>query len=371
MRSILLIENSDKDFYISRLRFAQFLIQNNFKVTALVPSGEFSEKISKEGINVISVNYDFRGKNIKNKIKFSLKLFKIIRVYKFEIIHCFRFEPNIIGGFVGGLLGCKVFNHITGLGISFSNNKLKYIIPKYTIKFLYKFNHVIFKPVLIFQNKYDPIDLEIEKNYFIVRGSAVNENKFFPRHNSDDKKYNFFKFLFASRLIKNKGLHFLIDAIENIHKQSEYKIELTIAGWSDDLNPESYSEKDLRNFKQKQFTKFLGRRDDIAELINESDVCILPTLYREGTPRFLLEAMACAKPIITTNMPGCDHLVNNNGYLIENLNSSSVKDSILKIIKSDLKELGSNSLSLYTKEFSEKIVYNQILELYNKKIIHD
>jgi glycosyltransferase involved in cell wall biosynthesis len=81
--------------------------------------------------------------------------------------------------------------------------------------------------------------------------------------------------------------------------------------------------------------KFLGKQSDIPEIISLADVSILPTYYREGTPRFLLESMAMKKPIITTKMPGCDHLIHNNenGILIEPRSIDAIEKSINFICK--------------------------------------
>ena len=97
------------------------------------------------------------------------------------------------------------------------------------------------------------------------------------------------------------------------------KIQL-IVGWSDLENKSSISHLFLKGLiKGFDNIKFLGKQVDIPEIISLSDVSILPTYYREGTPRFLLESMAMKKPIITTKMPGCDHLIynNENGILIK------------------------------------------------------
>ena len=98
------------------------------------------------------------------------------------------------------------------------------------------------------------------------------------------------------------------------------KIQLLIVGWFDENNESSLNQNSLKNLIQGyENIKFLGKQSDIPEIISLIDVSILPTYYREGTPRFLLESMAMKKPIITTKMPGCDHLIHNNenGILIK------------------------------------------------------
>ena len=103
------------------------------------------------------------------------------------------------------------------------------------------------------------------------------------------------------------------------------------------------------------------------KLIAISDIAILPTYYREGTPRFLLESMAMGKPIITTDMPGCNHLVpkGTNGFLIPPKNIDSITKAMINALDTDLNELGRNSHTLYHEKFSEEVVYSALFSLYN------
>ena len=140
-----------------------------------------------------------------------------------------------------------------------------------------------------------------------------------------------------------------------------------LVGWSDDENPSSVKSEELEKLiKYCNNIIFLGKRSDVDLLLALSDVSILPTYYREGTPRFLLESMAMAKAIITTDMPGCNHLIptGDNGELIEPRNVDAIKSAILRVLDRNLIDLGMNSKKLYQENFSENIVYPAILKLY-------
>lgn len=372
---IAIIENTDKDFFKSRTRLANFLKQKGFDITVIVPNGSFITKIEDAGFNVLVVGKNIRGRGLLNKLKFTLDLYRILKINHFDVIHCFRMQPNIIGGFVAGILGNKnVINHITGLGILFTKTSLKYKIQKRIIKFLYKFNNRIFNTKFIFQNNEDVKELGISQNFKIIRGSAVNEKIFFPKKidksiyfqklNLDTKKTSV---LFASRLIKSKGLDILLKALKLANKSVNNNFQLLVAGWIDDQNLDSYNQDEIELIDQNDFVHFLGNIGDISDLINFSDFCVLPTSYREGTPRFLLEAMACSKPIITSNVPGCNHLIdkkNENGILLENLHFSTLAEALIRLSKKNLITLGDNSFQLYKNKFSEEIVHNAIFNFY-------
>lgn len=376
---IVIIENTDKDFFISRIRLANFLKQKGYYITVIVPNGIFINEIKDAGFEVFVVGKNIRGRGVLNKIQFALDMYKILKNNDFDVVHCFRMQPNIIGGFIAGVLGQKnVINHITGLGILFTKTSLKYRIQKQFVKFCYQFNNRIFNTKYIFQNNDDVIELGINQNFTIVRGSAVNEEIFFSKKNGKSIYFQKSKYetqkkisvLFASRLLKSKGLDILVKALKLANNSVNNNFQLLVAGWIDEQNLDSYNRDDIELFKQNDFVHFLGDRQDISDLINTSDICALPTSYREGTPRFLLEAMACSKPIITTNVPGCNHLIdkkNENGILIEKNDFLALTKALIRLSNKNLINMGNNSLRLYKKKFSEEIVYNAIFNFYQTK----
>jgi glycosyltransferase involved in cell wall biosynthesis len=291
-------------------------------------------------------------------------------------------QPNIIGTFIAGLYtNSKIVNHVTGLGIIFTKKSFKHYLQKLFVQFCFKVNSYLFSPYIIFQNEQDISDLGLFKNSVVIKGSAVNESVF-NHHIIDSRRKNIINlyqelgnniketvvFLFVSRLLREKGVIELIQGFIEAQKETDTEIFLLVVGWSDNNNPSSVKPTEIEShIKNQKNIKFLGKRSDIDLLIGISDVCVLPTYYREGTPRFLLESMAVGRAIITTNMPGCNHLIpsGNNGELIKSKSAEEVKDAILRILNKNLINLGENSRSLYHERFSENIVYPKVLQLYH------
>lgn len=377
---IALVENFGSDFYGARVRYALFLQKLGHEVIAIVPNDGYTEKIRNAGINTIAIDIDIRERSLSAMLKFGQKLGKIFRKEKFDVIHLYRMQPNIIGTSFAFFNSpkSKIINHITGLGVAFTKTSYKYKLVQKIIKFAYKFNSRVFNAQLIFQNIEDKLELGNDEKFLVIKGSAVDEDRFKPidiintqTKNELMEKYHFsgtFTLIFVSRLLKQKGLDDLVNAVNDINKGADKKINLMIVGWIDPSNPDSFSEEEITAYSKLPNVAYLGKRNDIDQLIAMADAAVLPTFYREGTPRFLLEAMAMAKPILTTDMPGCNHLVKNkqNGVLVEPRNKEAIVEGLRFLLKADTKQLGVNSEKIYKTEFSEHVVYNNLLSSYKK-----
>ena len=375
--NIALLENLGSDFYNARIRYALYLQSLGYNVYAVVPDDGYLEKIKLCGVEILAVSNNIRGSGKMNKFKYAFELIKIFRTNHFDIIHTYKLQPNIIGTFIAGIFTkSKIINHITGLGSAFNHHTFKYKLLQLITIILYKINDILFEPLSVFQNHYDNKDLGLSNKVFCVKGSSVNEDRFncetvsFQKRKIIVDKFtilqkNIKTFLFVSRLLQDKGITELIEGFKLASKKN--KIQLIIVGWFDDFNNSSLNQNALQNLIQGfDNIKFLGKQHDIPEIISLSDVSILPTYYREGTPRFLLESMAMKKAIITTRMPGCDHLIykNKNGLLIQPKSVQSIEKSINDICEMSLVELGEISYSIYKSDFSEEVVFNSLINIY-------
>lgn len=377
---IALIENFGSDFYGARLRYALFLKNKGHAVTAVVPDDGYADKIRQAGIDTIALKMDIRKRNLNNILGFVRELRRVFKAGDFDVIHLYRMQPNLVGSMVAYVSSSKrpiIVNHITGLGVAFTKTSFKYKVIQFVIKSAYNINNRFFRAKLIFQNDEDKFELGNKPSFAVVKGSAVNEECFHPsvevnaqtRAELEQRieSKNSINLMFVSRLLKQKGLQYLVDAVVRFNHTSAKKANLVVVGWIDPNNPDSFTQRDIDEFEKNDQIVFLGKRSDVNELIAFSDVAILPTYYREGTPRFLLEAMAMAKPIVTTDMPGCNHLVesNNNGVLVRPKDTEDLVNALHLITVRNLEKMGAKSFEIYQQKFSESVVYNQLLNIYH------
>lgn len=378
MKRVLLIENSSLDFYSARIPLANFLIEKGWDVHALVPNDEHVKKIQDLGIQVIVKELNRKNKGVFQLYRLIKTYQRIIKEYDIDLIHSFRFQPNLVNVLANFFNRRKVIIHITGLGIAFSNNSSKYLILKLI-------SHLIFQVKLfranqiIVQNNDDAKDMWFyhfwKKKIQIIPGSGINTSLFDKKlYNKSELRADFeinpneIVFICITRLIWEKGINELIQAFELIEK-SNSRIKLKIVGWSDEDNPRHVDKNFIAKFESHKTISFLGKRNDVKNLLAVADVFIYPSYYREGIPRGILEALSMSLPIITTNTPGCNLTVKPgiNGYLIPAKSIESIVEAINKIASKDnLIEMGANSRLLAQKEFADQIIFERIEKLYKQ-----
>ncbi|MDC3187339.1 glycosyltransferase [bacterium] len=364
---VLIFENSSRDMIISRVPYALFLKKKEVQVFLCCNYDEDLVQICKKN----DFGYVFCN-NLKsiNFITFFKNIFKIssfVKKRNIDIIHSFRFHPNLITFFVKLLCNCHVINHVTGLGVYFIRKDVKSKLIKLFTKILYLVNKNFLATTIVVQNKFDGKDLKI--NCELIRGSGIDELNFntkvlVKKELKLKYKKNNFIYLIACRLLVTKGILELSKAFDYIYSTSKKNSILIIAGVPDYSNPDSISEEQLEYLRNQKNVHVLGHVKNINEYIQLSDCCIYPSIYREGVPRFLIESISMGKPIITTNTIGNRDAFFNNGILMSSNKSNEIIKAMKRLERSNLRQFSKESLNHYNKYFSQKIVYNQNLDLY-------
>lgn len=372
---ILIVENFGADFFQSRTALAKSLINQGYEVHALIPNDGFGDKLVELGIHVNSYTLDRSNKGIIQILKLILFYRQLFRREQFDIIHSFRFQPNLISCFAKlRIRKSKLIIHITGLGIAFSSSQIKFLVYKFISQCIYLFKFYI-SDVIIVQNP-DDVQTLFASSLFpskihLIEGSGVDIQKFVKSESNIRIELGISKdaiiFTCITRLIWEKGIRELLVAFDKLNKlQPECK--LILVGWPDIDNPQHIPLSYFNSWKDSTHVFFLGKRKDISSILSGSDTYIYPSYYREGIPRSILEALSIGLPILTTNTPGCNLTVNEgvNGYLFEPGSS----DEILRVITQLLEEKdllhskAEASRTLAVKRFSMDVIVGQINLLY-------
>lgn len=262
---------------------------------------------------------------------------------------------------------------IAGLGYLFRSSGWKPKVIKTLLKPFLKMALRNSCTTLIFQNPDDRIFLlreglaESEKS-FLIRGSGVDLERFKAAPPPDDACP---LVLMPTRLVKEKGIDIFIQAAEILTKMG-VKARFHIAGGETRHNPQAISktEMDAMVNASNGAAEWLGRIDDMPELLSRSALIVYPSSYGEGVPRVLLEALAAGRPIVTTDHPGCKETVDEgqNGFLVPINDAGAVAKAIEKIL-SDKKLrhiMGVHSRKKAENEFAIEKIIAETLSVYNQ-----
>ena len=363
MKKIIYFISEDWVFLNHRFDLAKKIISSGFKLSLITKVSNYKKEIEEEKINVINLKTERGSLNIRKSFKDIYKIFKIYKKLKPDIVHHFGIRQIVHGNIAARLAGIKKsYNSITGLGSVFISGN---IILKFFILTVLKISLLFKKSYILVQNKYDFDFVKKKlpnKNNILLPASGVDTNKFLQ---TKEPKGNVI-FLFASRIIKDKGIIELIEATKQLKSQKK-KFELYIAGSPDFQNKSTISHVQLKTWESLGYIRYLGLVKDMKQLYKKVHVGILPS-YREGLPKSLLEAASSGKPIITTDVPGCNEIVKNefNGLIVPPKDSNELMKAMKKLIlnKKLRISMGKKGRELIKKNFSNSKASKDIVTLY-------
>jgi glycosyltransferase involved in cell wall biosynthesis len=198
----------------------------------------------------------------------------------------------------------------------------------------------------------------------LIRGAGVDLNAF-PFH---PEVAGPVVVTLVSRILRDKGVLEFIDAASHLRTRVP-EVVFQIVGEPDLGNPSAITQSEIDSWKSLSNVKYLGRRSDIADILNGSHIVCLPS-YREGLPKSLLEALSSGRPIISTDVPGCREVCDDgvNGLLVPARDSIALSNAIEKLaINPELRqEMGRAGRVRAESEFSNEIVCAQTLDLYRR-----
>jgi glycosyltransferase involved in cell wall biosynthesis len=260
-----------------------------------------------------------------------------------------------------GFVNIPIINNVSGLGTAFIKENLVTKIVKWLYIVSLRKSAKIF-----FQNKDDlalfiAMGLVKAKLTDLLPGSGVDVRRFTPATNSVTRST--FVFLLVARLLKDKGVVEFVDATRRLKKQYP-QIECQLLGFLDAKNPSAISAEEMQEWIKEGVVNYLGVSDSVVDFLRQADCVVLPSYYREGVPRSLLEAASVGKPIITTDAVGCREVVDEgvNGFLCQPRNVDDLKAKMEKMLllpETERLQMGLKGREKMLKQFDEQIVIDR------------
>lgn len=339
------------------------MIEKGWEVIAISPEDDFSEKLIELGCEYYDISIDSSGANPIKDCKTFLEYLKLYRMKKPCVVLNFTPKCNIYGTLAARLAGSKTINNIAGLGTVFVGNGIKAYVARKLYALSQPFANKIF-----FQNEEDK---ELFVKWNIVKkgksdrlpGSGVDLERFVITDSVDD---GITRFLLVARMLFEKGVLQYVEAARQLKRKYGDKVEFNLLGFLDVDNPSAINKKQMENWVSEGVVNYLGVSDAVEEEIAVADCIALPSFYREGVPKTLLEAGAMGKPLVTTDNVGCRDAVDDgiNGYLCKPRSSESLVDAFDKIVNmghGQRVEMGQRSREKVEKEFDEKLVIKKYI----------
>lgn len=256
------------------------------------------------GVKYVDIPVDRDGTRLRDELGLFLFLFRLFRRLSPDLVLGYTIKPVIYGSLAARLAGVgSVFSMIEGLGYVFSGEGDDRRLFRTLIECLYAVAMRLNTRVFFLNSndrKYflDNSILPHGSRSVLLAGIGVDTEAYPPAPLPGQVS-----FLFAARLIYDKGIIEYVNAARKI--KADYPgIVFKVAGWVDE-NPSAITHEQLRGWQDEGVIEYLGNLDSIRDALASSTVFVLPTFYREGVPRSIMEAMAMGRPVITTDIPGC------------------------------------------------------------------
>ena len=348
---VALVMNSASGVMTRRADLIRYLISLGHHVTVVCAPDIEITSLHRLGVSLASWSVSRHGMNPFTELISIFRLRVILSQIRPSVILCFTQKAVLYGSIAArSIRNCSVFSVFAGLGFLFGpDNRLVHAaapLIRTTFRHVLKNN-----PLVFFQNPDD-------QHHFIskcilsrdrtcrIYGSGVDTSRFTPTPRI--RNHSTTSFLMIARLIVPKGVLEYVQAA-SILKHEGHPTRALLLGPFDD-HPTAVDPEVLRTFQDSGVIEYLGTTSDVRPYLDDADVFVLPSYYREGTPRSALEALAMAKPIITTDSPGCRETVihNRNGYLVPVRDPHSLANAMRNLVGNHqrIQEMGQRSREL-------------------------
>lgn len=331
---IAVLSSHTPSLFWFRMDMMKEFIRRGHSVIAIgnEPESEWLRRFSENGIRYISAEIQRNGTNPFKDIRTYFSIKKILKSERPDKVFTYQAKTVIYGGMAAKSLKITdVYPLIAGVGSVFISDGAKAKIIRAILKTEYRIGMKHAKKVF-FQN---PDDVEVfcknriisEDRVVMLNGSGVNLERF-ERLPLPGKV----TFLCISRLIRDKGVYEYLQAAKIVKEQNPEARFLLVGPY--DTNPSALKPEELAPYTDAGIVEYFGEQPDVRPYIAQCSVFVLPS-YREGTPKTVLEAMACGRAIITTDAPGCKETVTDgeNGFLVPVRDVPALSDRMLYFLK--------------------------------------
>lgn len=285
------------------------------------------------GYKLYDVDIDANGMNLLHEIRLFMQYLKLFRRERPDIVFNYTIKPNVYSSIAARMFGCRVVCMMPGLGYIFDEKGLKRKILVSMCRIGVKRAERVF---VLNRMNYDKLvaDRIVKPSKLILLkgGEGVD----LDAYTSGKTDYtDGVTFLMVSRLLNEKGYAEFVEAARIVNHSSS-KARFEILGPLAYDSPMGVSREVFEADQKEGVFKYLGVTNDVQSVVGRPDVVVVvPSWYKEGMNRSLMEACALGRPIITTDNPGCREMVENtfNGYIVPMKDAEALADAMRSFMK--------------------------------------
>ncbi|MCW3154644.1 glycosyltransferase family 4 protein [Achromobacter spanius] len=369
-RRLMFVVNNPAFFMSHRVPVALAAQQAGYDVHVATMDGPAVADIQALGMTHHAIPMTRSGKHPLQELGTLLALLRLFRRMRPDVVHLVTIKPVLYGGIAARLARVPgMVAAISGLGFVFLSNSLKMRLVRAVVARLYRLALGHPNSRVIFQNANDRDLLKSlgavrDEQVVMIRGAGVDLDAY---RASPEPPSPPVVVTMVARLLRDKGVREFVEAATTLRARG-VPVVMQLVGGLDAGNPASATQQEVDAWQRDGAVQALGERSDIAELYAASHVAVLPS-YREGLPKSLIEAAACGRAVVTTDVPGCRDAIDpgQTGLLVPVRDAQALADAIARLAEDAAlrQTLGAAGRALAEREFDIGRVARIHVELYD------
>jgi glycosyltransferase involved in cell wall biosynthesis len=377
----VLFANTDWYLYNFRLSTALALAEQGHEVTMLSPAGDYGPRFAGHGLRWLTLPMDRASLNPWREAMTLRALVRTLRQERPALLHSFTVKCAVYGALAARAAGVPAHvSAIAGMGYVYASDRAKARMLRPVVATLMRGALAGKSSRVILQNPDDAETLVRARlvpaqRIRVIRGSGVDTSRFSPRNLAVEihdalPAVRPLRVVLAARLLWEKGIAEFVEAAGMLKREGR-AIECVLAGTPDPGNPRSVPQAQVEAWARQGLVTWLGHVDDMPALLRSADVMALPSYYREGVPRSLLEGAASGLALVTTDLPGCREIVREHGFdgLHVPPRDAAALARCLALLDDDrdlLRRLGAQARTNSLAHFDERMVIRRTIEVYEE-----
>ena len=370
-RRLMLVVTDDWYLWSHRIGLAVAARDAGYDVTIVTHVGEYGERIRALGLDLVDVDFARGRISPGANLRTVRELCAVYRRWEPQLVHHVAIKPIVLGSAAAARARVPVtVNALAGLGTALISGNLKARLARPVLRPALGWAMRRPRSHAMVQNPENAKFVESlgvqPERVSLVRGAGVDVRRFRPRPEPAGPV----RVTMVSRLLWDKGVREFVDAAMLVRK-ARGDVVFTLVGAPDEGNPTSVPSEEVRSWAADGLVEWWGYREDLADVLADSHVAVLPS-YGEGLPKTLLEAAACGRPIVATDVSGCREVVRHgdNGLLVPARDAGALANAIMALAGDPARRaaMGAAGRRRAETEFAAERINEETLRVYERAL---